>query len=475
MNSSRKHLVSLMVWCWAALILLVRCGNCQESMILAENPEANTTSPVELNPDWPVIHTPSMTIGYEINSFNINDLERIELWCARGLSGRWQFYDYDQDRTSPVSFIAPAEGIYRFLVVAVDRWGRKSCQTNQNHDDASSHTLPDDLPAHLTVFIDYQLPQLTLLSPQGDIPDYQAKEIPIRWQGFDNHLDANPVYLYYQTQDNPNWIPLAGPLPARGEYMWAIPPQLKGPLVIQVLIYDYAGNQTIAHSGKIHPAPVQPTPDTLPATPVLSETPPAVPLSKTPDKVKDSQEEDAQEKEPLGNKEHSDLSGAPFQPKPKLPESKRLERASQCFSRGMMYCQQMEWPKAVEAFQESLENNPQSLNCRTNLANALFKMCRFEEALYQYQICLKEEPARSSALFGLAQTQIALKQHQNAQKTLTRLLEQDRRDWQAWLLYGDASQQLGNVSLAVNSWQQAAQGDANIARLAQERIKQYQP
>lgn len=383
MNSSRKHLISLTVWCGAALLLLARCGNCQESMILAGNPEANTGSPVELNPDWPIIHTPSMKIGYEINSFNINNLDRIELWYARGLSGRWQFYDYDQDRTSPVTFTAPAEGIYRFLVVAVDRWGRKSCQTNQNHDDVSSNTLPDDLPAHLTVFVDY--------------------------------------------------------------------------------------------SGKIHLAAGQPTQDTLPATPVLPETPPAVPVSKTPEKVKDAQEEDAQDNKPLGNKEHSDLSGAPFQPKPKLPESKKLERASQCFSRGMMYCQQMEWPKAIEAFQESLENNPQSLNCRTNLANALFKMCRFEEALYQYQICLKEEPARSSALFGLAQTQIALKQHQNAQKTLTRLLEQDRRDWQAWLLYGDASQQLGNVSLAVNSWQQAAQGDANIARLAQERIKQYQP
>lgn len=373
MNSSRKYLISLTVWCGAALVLLARCGNCQESMILSGNSEANTGSPVELNPDWPIIHTPSMKIGYELNSFNINDLERIELWCARGLSGRWQFYDYDQDRTSPVTFTAPAEGIYRFLVVAVDRWGRKSCQTNQNHDDVSSHTLPDDLPAHLTVFIDY--------------------------------------------------------------------------------------------SGKIHLTAGQPTPDTLPA----------LPASSASEKIADSTEHPSQAKEPLGNKEYSDLSGAPFQPQPKLPEAKRLERASQCFSRGMMYCQQMEWPKAVEAFQESLENNPQSLNCRTNLANALFKMCRFEEALYQYQICLKEEPARGSALFGLAQTQIALKQHQNAQKTLARLLEQDRRDWQAWLLYGDASQQFGNVSLAVNSWQQAAQGDANIARLAQERMKQYQP
>ncbi len=473
MRCDRKPATLLLVCGGIVFLGLAQQGRCQDPN--TPQPTSQSVSQDTPDPSLPIIHTPTMNICYEINSFDTNNLERIELWYARGLDSPWQLYDYDQDRTSPIPFTAPGEGIYRFLVVAVDRWGRKSYQNNTNREALPSDIRPVDVPAQLVVFIDYNAPQLYLYHPRGEITDYQAKELPIRWQGFDNHLDANPVYLYYQTQDNPNWISLAGPLPAQGEYKWVIPPQTKGPLVIQVLIYDCAGNQTVEYSGKIHLAAGQPPQDTLPASPVLPDTPAALPASKALEKMEDSLDKESKAKEPLEEKEHSDLPGYQIQPKATLSESKKLERASQCFSRGMMYCQQLEWPKAVEAFQESLENNPQSLNCRSNLANALYKMCRFEEALYQYQQCLTEEPTRGSALFGLAQSQIALKQHENAKKTLDKLLEQDRRDWQAWLLYGDTSQQLGNLSLAINSWKQAAQGEATIARLAQERLKQYQP
>ena len=114
---------------------------------------------------------------------------------------------------------------------------------------------------------------------------------------------------------------------------------------------------------------------------------------------------------------------------------------------------------------------------RVNLANALFRLGRFEQAGQQYQRCLLSDPTQQTALFGLAQTQITLKQYDQAQKTLLYLLEQDRKDFQAWLVHGDVAEKLGKRKTALNSWQQAAQDLSPVAiqRQAQERLKQYLP
>ena len=106
-----------------------------------------------------------------------------------------------------------------------------------------------------------------------------------------------------------------------------------------------------------------------------------------------------------------------------------------------------------------------------NLANAYFRSGKFEQALGHFEGVLQEQPHRSNALFNLAQTQIALKHYDKSIETLNKLLEQDRRDWQAWRMRGESAEKIGDVKLAMHSWRQAANSHLpEIRRAALERL-----
>ena len=84
---------------------------------------------------------------------------------------------------------------------------------------------------------------------------------------------------------------------------------------------------------------------------------------------------------------------------------------------------------------------------------------------------MQEEPGRNNALFGLAQTQRALNQHDKALVTLDTLLKQDRRDFQAWRMHAETAEKVGQFDVAQSSWQQAVQSPFEpIRRLAQEKL-----
>ncbi|MBN1845652.1 MAG: tetratricopeptide repeat protein [Sedimentisphaerales bacterium] len=397
-----------------------------------------------------LIRSCAMNVHYQVSMPAGQRPARVELWYCRQRGGTWQLYDYDEDCVSPIRFVAPGEGIFQFLVVAVDRLGRRSVKVPGPASGDNGSPDPDRPAPQQEIFVDYTTPRLILQYPRQDIPDFRRKQLVIRWAGFDAHLAAAPVRLYYRPVDGGRWIMLDQPQPACGSYTWQIPPQLGGTIQIRVQIMDLAGNEESQSSGIIVLAG-----DYAPAG--SSETygvrsPP--PVSKgTPS----STEEDI---------EAAAISG--------LAESDRFALARQLFQRGNLYSQRLEWQQAAEAFGKAVMYDPDNVSARVNLANALFRQGHFQQAQVEYQRSLQLKPSQSSALFGLAQTQIALKQYAPAQQTLTRLLEQDRRDWQAWLMHGNVAAQLGQEQVALTSWQRAANERSPVRRLAMEKLEQTQ-
>jgi len=398
----------------------------------------------------PKIRTANMDINYRLFTADGQAPLRVELWYARGMGGGWQLYDYDVDRVSPMRFVAPGEGIYRFLVVAVDRWGRRSYDTFNQAERPGARAAPNTAPSQQVVFVDYTAPRLYLQHPQGEIPDYRAKRLPIRWVGFDSHLDARPVRLYCQRQGSEHWVAISGPQPARNEFQWEIPERFEGPVIIKVVITDQAGNQMEQCSGVIQirndfslnnttdwPAPAK-IPPQRPATPKVDPNQTTI--------------------------------GVPDEQAFSLLD--RQEKAQRYFHRGNLYSQRLEWEQASRSFRKVLEYDPKSVTARVNLANALFRMGQIQEAQAEYERCLKENRHQESALFGLAQTQIRLQQYDQAQQTLANLLEEDRRDWQAWLMHGNVSAQLGQQEAAVTSWQRASHDMSPVRKLAMDRLLQ---
>ena len=396
----------------------------------------------------PKIRTANMNINYRVFTADGQAPLRVELWYARGMGGGWQLYDYDEDLVSPIPVIAPGEGVYRFLVVAVDRWGRRSYDVLNQAGSAPARTVANMVPSQQVVFVDYTAPRLFLQYPRGSFPDYRAKRLPIRWVGFDTHLDARPVKLYCQRQGSEHWVAISGPQPAHNEFTWEIPERLEGPVIIKVVITDQAGNQTEKRSGVIQ----------ICNDYSLSDT-----IEKWEPTEMGTQVSTGPQVDP-----NQSIIGVPGEKAFTLLD--RQEKAKLYFHRGNLFSQRLEWEQASRAFRKVLEYDPKSVSARVNLANALFRMGQFQEAQAEYERCLQENRHQESALFGLAQTQIRLQQYDKAQQTLANLLEEDRRDWQAWLMHGNVSAQLGQREAAMTSWQQASHDMSPVRKLALDQL-----
>lgn len=422
-----------------------------------------STWPAEFEDAWPtsesnelVVHSAEMNVSYKVDFINPADLVRIELWYSIGNDGSWQLYDYDEDISSPARFVAPAEGIYRLLVVAVDKWGRRSCPEKSFGMKYKAMAVPENTPPHLAVFVDYTPPVLYLLYPCGDIKNYLSRQLAIKWAGFDSFLGRQPVRLYYRKLDRETWTAISGPQENKGEFLWQMPERLTGPIAIKATITDRVGHASSQYSGTIQLSR-KPFPDDLAGIP--------------------SSPRRFDSKTALNYQIHTDLLA-------QLPDSKTLntaedsslaEKSTWFFQRGLLFTQRREWTSAARAFEQSLQYDPHCVSAWVNLANVMFSLGDFDRAREHYLQALEINPHQQTALFGLAKTQIILKQYNQAQQSLAKLLEQDRKDWQVWLMHGDVAAQLGNRTQALSSWQQAATDASPIKNLAQQKIDRYKP
>lgn len=404
---------------------------------------------------YPVVRSRSMAVNYRLGSMQDHHLDRIELWYARGEKGSWQLYDYDNDRVSPIHFAAPAEGLYRFLVVAVDRWGRRSFNSQNYTGDTqrSSPVPPPETKAQQVVFIDYTPPKLYLYSPRGRIDHYRSDNLQIRWQGFDSHLPHKPVKLFYSLPNSSEWVPISQPLVAEGHYDWTIPDRLQDKLRIHATIMDRAGNVDSQSSGWIQFAPNASNSTNASGRKTSGQTQAFTYQFLDPSIL--------------------DISSDPMQLS-NLPDEARSLQAQRVFRRAKLYSQRFEWAEAIKAYNQTLLLDPTAIEAKVNLANAYFRTGEFEKALEQFERVLLDDPSRNNALFGLAQTQRALNQYDKALVTLDRLLEQDRSDFQAWRMHAESAEKLGQMDVAKNSWLQASNSPFEpISRLAKEKLSHF--
>jgi TPR repeat/Tetratricopeptide repeat len=438
---------------------------------------AAATSHVAADNSLPVVRSRTMNIDYEVN-IEPAFLSRIELWYSRGTgegaAEPWQLYNYDIDKVSPAGFVATGEGVFRFLIVAVDQRGQASCRTDGN--GMGMVNISAEVRAQQTVFVDYTPPQLFLRSPRGKVEQEHNQALKISWVGFDTHLSDYPVQLFYgrQVDGNEIFTPIDKPLSATGEYLWRIPDQISGYVTIKVVLTDIAGNIDTKSSGWIN---------------IIKSGSAAQPLNRDtnldlntntnlnkkpePDK-KASKEPDKKVSKGVSGDSSKVISETDAKAANIRTELRR--KAESYYIRGSLYRQRHEWSKAAQAYNKALAIDEQYLEARLRLGDVFYNMNRFDQARRQFELCLKLRDDSQAALFGLAQSQMALKQFRQAGTSLEKLLKADNRDAQAWLMRGDAAQQLGQKEIAVSSWQQAGRiGSPMISRTAQERIDNFYP
>jgi len=435
--------------------------------------QANGTVPV-------VIGSKRVSIGYNVLAKHLKDVEYIELWYAQGEKGPWQFYGFDDDKVTPVHFVAPSEGIYRMLVVVVDRWGRRSCQrVNSGGGLSKSVEIPAETPAQQVMFIDYTKPELYLQVSLGQeqTQDCDAGILEIGWIGFDSHLPEEPVELYWQGENHSKhsgevkqWNKIGKRHGGVGKMNWRLPDDLAGPIVIKAVIADAVGNSEAKYSSPINivyekdNAKVKLNARNKKESGDRLSQPLAVPDAgdivssitvESADKSGSSRvgqsgatayiqpEQEVTPQKTGSVLSANDSTGGKISQSDRL-RGKKLDRfesggekmdvdSRNYFRRALMHKQRSEWSKAERAFREVLAVDPDCLTAKVHLADISFQKGDYRQARRQYQECLEIKSSLKSALFGLAQTQIALNELEEAQQTHDRLMALERKDWKSLL------------------------------------------
>lgn len=387
-----------------------------------------------------IVPSQQLYINYEVDATSANALARVELWYGIGTDGPWELYGYDQDKTSPIKFVAPGEGLYRFFVVVVDQHGRRSCDTD-TAGLAPVNGLPPNITPHVAAIVDHTPPQLVLILENASAIT-KSREVSMRWLGFDTNLDARPVSLYYRHADSENWSSIAPPQPNDGRFTWQVPPHVGGRVLLKALLEDRAGNQDTWLS---EPITIAPNPPLNPDTAVAS----ALPQLK------------------VGFASHRSDKGmslttaaVSLQPNTRQnPLGGEMKNVAQdLFARGALYRKRHEWAQASRAFAQALQYDPGYVDARVNLANTNYTMGNFSDAQKHFEIALLSDPVRTRAIFGLGHTYMQLRNYPKAEQTFMKLVRLSPQDSEAWLAHGDAAAYLGHLTIARTSWQRATQG-----------------
>ena len=171
----------------------------------------------------------------------------LKLWWTDNGGNSWQALP--ATGTMPlapfVSFTAPADGTYGFVLQAVDSVG-----------NASEQPGPGTSPA-VQVVIDTERPQLDVASPEEQGAGFATGQvIRIAWNARDVNLGENPVTIGVVAEGSEVALPVGnekGVYPARGEFFWPVPLS-EGSLAFVFNVRDRAGNACEVRRG---PFPVK--------------------------------------------------------------------------------------------------------------------------------------------------------------------------------------------------------------------------
>lgn len=346
-----------------------------------------------------------------------NPLGVIELWYTRDRGATWQRYARDEDRISPVVFVAPAEGLYGFILNCV---GTGSAE--------SSRPAPYT-PPQRWVFIDYTPPLLQWEAVEPLESVGSVNRLQLRWTAYDDNLPGRPVALAYQTSLDQTWHVIASALPNLGRYDWVLPADLSGQVTLRLTVHDLGGHIVERLHG---PVPSQrwlapasrPAPLVIPATqPQVATTRPAI--------------------DPLAS------IGAPL-------DAVLLKKADELYQQASWHLVRGQYAIAAERLREALDINPDLLPAMSDLAGIHATQQDYDKAIQLYTTVLGKDPRNVQALRGAALAYAVRKQYPAARDVLKRIVGVNASDAEAWLDLGDVTFMMGDATEARAHWGRAA-------------------
>ena len=371
------------------------------------------------------VRSQAFEIDYRLNEEAL-PLDTVELWYTTDAGATWQRYGVDEDRQAPMTFHAPAEGLFGFFLVLTNSTGASSAPP-------SPSTEPQQW-----AFVDFT-PPVVQLHPLRQTTSLGQRVLQVRWTTIDAQLTPRPVEIAYQCVPDESWRPAcADPLANTGRYDWRLPDDLIGTVRVRVTVSDRGGNRT--HSG------VQVV-ELTPVTP--SETVPAGPAKSSPSLATGS--------------EDTTLAGS----------LRAQERVARLYQEAMDHRSRGEYAEGIARLREVVRLDPQKTEAFAAMAGLLLRMGDSDRALSAYEIALKQQPTMREALLGVAAIYRERKDYESSAGRLRTVLRYNPNDAETWMNLGDVAVFQGDELLARECYTRATRIDPEASEViadARERL-----
>lgn len=340
----------------------------------------------------------------------------VDLWYTRDRGQTWLAYELADQRNSPLRFVAPAEGLYGFVITA-----------RENGRISSQPPSPGQAPQRW-VFIDYTPPLLQWdgVEPADDF--HKSRQVRLRWTAYDDNLPSRPVSLAYQNSVEQIWHVIAEALPNTGRFDWTIPDAISGRLTFKIMVQDEGGHV------------VERVSDPLSAERWFQIAARTSPTATQPASAPS---------------EPARAQATTTQPAASLADAPTRRQAMQLYQQGRWHQERGQYAQAAERFREAIELDPDMHSAWTDLAGTHYLQKDYAKAVENYESALRRNAKDARALRGAFLAAVAQKQYPASQRYLDRLLALDAGDSQAWLDRGDVMFMMGDVGTARDNWTRA--------------------
>lgn len=190
------------------------------------------------------VNKKDVSVDYGIQKVGRSGLKQVHLyvqigdkdWAEAGTS-QVNYKQGDKDPPQPLTYTAPADGVYGFYVAPESQSGQRARAPRKND------------PPMLFVVVDTKEPVVAVTGVRVTPGPDRKPQVEIGWEAADPNLLPNPVTLEYaiDPSNEGNWKVIQHGLPnnagrSAGRYVWDVPDELDYKFYVRVRAVDMAGN-----------------------------------------------------------------------------------------------------------------------------------------------------------------------------------------------------------------------------------------
>ncbi|MBN1808863.1 MAG: tetratricopeptide repeat protein [Planctomycetes bacterium] len=202
---------------WETISLLVLCTTLLAAPVRAESQEQKIVGQRRFN------------ISYNVDE-NLAGLSSVEIWVTTDGGKTYSLWGRDEDRTPPVLFEAPSDGVYGFVIVSTDKVGNRE-----------NPPQPGAIPEAVAV-VDTTPPAVRLDSPAGGQVYGPGTNVDVRWAASDANLGSKCVDLMLSSDDGNTWTVAQQAIGNSGSAVLPLPGAATERYLVKVVVRDLAGN-----------------------------------------------------------------------------------------------------------------------------------------------------------------------------------------------------------------------------------------